>query len=83
MLLRALDCSGRRIGGCMVAGIGAGTEPTIFALARRGAMVFPGDRYLERNRWSDEAPAGMLIDPSHYCLLDVPARARHPVHSSA
>src|SRR6185437_13106074 len=52
MLLRALDCAGAASAGRMVAGIGAGTEPTIFALARRGAIVFAADRYLQRTRWS-------------------------------
>lgn len=83
MLLRALDCAGAASAGRMVAGIGAGTEPTIFALARRGAIVFPADRYLQRTRWSDEAPAGMLVDPSHYSPLDFPAGHVLPVHSSA
>src|SRR5512144_49067 len=72
MALRALDGSGCASRGKMGAGIGAGTEATIFALARRAALVFPVDRYLQRTVWSDVAPAGMLIDPSRYCVLDVP-----------
>jgi SAM-dependent methyltransferase len=83
MALRALDASGSAAAGRMIAGIGAGTEATIFALARRGALVFPVDRYLERTVWSDVAPAGMLIDPARYCPLVTPQGHVIPVHSSA
>ena len=72
MVLRALDLAGAASEGCMIAGIGAGTEPTLFALARRGALVFAADRYLHRTRWSDVAPAGMLVDPAQYCDAEVP-----------
>jgi SAM-dependent methyltransferase len=83
MALRVLDRNGFATSGRMVAGIGAGTEATIFALARRGCLVFPVDLYLQRTVWSDVAPAGMLIDPSRYCVLDVPQGHIIPVHSSA
>jgi SAM-dependent methyltransferase len=83
MALRALDLAGAANPGCMVAGIGAGTEATIFALARRHALVFPVDRYLERTVWSDVAPAGMLLDPARYSALATPRGHVIPIHSSA
>lgn len=83
MALLALDRAGAASEGSLVAGIGAGTESTIFALARRNAFVFPVDRYLHRTVWSDVAPAGMLIDPAQYCLLEVPQGHVIPVNSSA
>jgi SAM-dependent methyltransferase len=67
----------------LIAGIGAGTEATVFALARRGALVFAVDRYLERTAWSDTAPAGMLIDPTRYASFDMPRGHVIPVHSNA
>lgn len=83
MALRALDRAGAASAGHMIAGVGAGTEATIFAVARRGALVFPVDRYLDRTVWSDVAPAGMLIDPAQYSTLDLPQGHVIPVHSSA
>jgi SAM-dependent methyltransferase len=83
MALRALDEAGVAGKGSLIAGIGAGAEATIFALARRGCLVFPTDRYLQRSVWSDVAPAGMLIDPAQYCPLDVPRGNILPVNSNA
>lgn len=83
MALRALDREGFAGPGHLIAGIGAGTEATIFALARRGAVVFPVDRYLQRTVWSDVSPVGMLIDPARYCTLDVPRGHVVAIHSSA
>jgi SAM-dependent methyltransferase len=83
MLLRALDGAGAASAGRWIAGIGAGAEPIVFALARRKAFVFAVDSYLKRTRWSDEAPAGMLIDPARYSRLDVPTGHVIPIHSSA
>lgn len=83
MLLRALDRAGAASAGRMVAGVGAGTDPIIFALARRGVVVFPAERYLMRTRWSDEAPSGMMIDPAPYCHLDFPAGNVVAVYSNA
>lgn len=83
MALRTLDAEGCAMHGRWVAGIGAGTEATIFALARRGVLVFAVDRYLQQSVWSDVAPAGMLIDPSRYSARDVPRGRIVPVHSSA
>lgn len=83
MALRALDHGGCAQRGRIIAGIGAGTEATIFALARRGAIVFPVDRYLQRTVWSDVSPAGMLVEPARYCALEIPRGHVIPVHSSA
>jgi len=83
MTLRALDLQNVAGPGHLIAGVGAGTETTIFALARRGALVFPVDRYLERTAWSDVAPARMLVDPAHYSPVDYPPGNVIAVHSSA
>lgn len=83
MALRALDGAGLAAPGRLIAGIGAGTEATIFALARRKAIVVPVDRYLDRTVWSDVAPAGMMIDAAEYSPLPIPRGHVIPVHSSA
>ena len=83
MTLRAFDCEGVASSGHLIAGIGAGTETTLFALARRGAIVFAADRYLDRTAWSDVAPAGMLIDPREYSPIDYPQGRVIAVHASA
>jgi len=83
MALRAFDSQRVACTGHLIAGIGAGTETTIFALARRGALVFPVDRYLEQSAWSDVAPAGMLVDAAQYSAVDFPTGKVIPVHSSA
>ncbi len=81
--LRALDEAQAASAGSWVAGIGAGVEGTIFALARRGCLVFPIDRYLHRSVWSDVAPAGMMIDPTRFSQLPYPRGHVIPVHSNA
>jgi SAM-dependent methyltransferase len=83
MALRALDDAGVAREGHWIAGIGAGTDATTFALARRGAHVVAVDRYLARTPWSAGAPAGMLVDPARHCLLDVPRGHVIAVHSNA
>ncbi len=83
MALRALDRSGALRKDAMVVGIGAGTEATIFALARRGCLVFPVDRYLHRSVWSDVAPAGMMVDPARYSTLPYPRGRVISVNCSA
>jgi SAM-dependent methyltransferase len=83
MALRALDEAGVAGDGHWIAGIGAGTEATTFALARRGAHVVAVDRYLARTPWSAAAPAGMLVDPARHCLLDMPRGHVIAVHSNA
>jgi SAM-dependent methyltransferase len=83
MALRAFDRAGALRKGAMVAGIGAGTEATIFALARRGCLVYPVDRYLHRSVWSDVAPAGMMVNPARYSTLPYPRGRVVPVNCSA
>lgn len=83
MTLRVLDRERVASPGHLIAAVGAGTEATLFALARRGAVVFAVDRYLERTAWSDVAPAGMLIDPLQYSPTGHPRGHVIPVHSSA
>src|SRR4029079_10268923 len=81
--LRALDAAQAASPGSWVAGVGAGIEGTIFALARRGCLVFPVDRYLHRSVWSDVAPAGMMVDPARFSQLPFPRGHVIPVHSNA
>jgi len=81
--LRALDAAQAASPGSWVAGVGAGIEGTIFALARRGCLVFPVDRYLHRTVWSDVAPAGMMVDPARFSQLPFPRGHVIPVHSNA
>jgi SAM-dependent methyltransferase len=82
MTLRALDRAGVAGPGRMIAGIGVGTEVTMFALARRDCLVFAVDRYLHRSVWSDVAPAGMMIDPARYSALPFPRGHVIPVNGS-
>ena len=79
MALRSLAAVGA---GAWVAGIGAGSESTLYALARRGMRVFAVDRYLARTPWSDTASAGMLIDPARG-TRDVPRGQIVPIHANA
>lgn len=72
MALRAFEQAGASAFGRLIAGIGAGTDATLFSLARRGAVVLAVDRYLDRTPTSDASPAGMLIDPSRYTDVGTP-----------
>src|SRR6185312_9127948 len=83
MALRSLEAAGAASPGKWVAGIGAGSEPTLYALARRGAYVFAVDRYLARTPWSDAAPTGMMIDPERHGSIDAPHGRIIPLYSSA
>jgi SAM-dependent methyltransferase len=65
------------------AGIGAGTEQTTYALAARGCVVFPTDRYLEVTPWSDVAPAGMMVRPAQYTKFKFDCGNVLPVHTDA
>lgn len=83
MALRALDRQQVALSGRLIAGVGAGVEPTIFALARRGAVVLAADRYLDQTTWSDTSPAGMVIDPAPYSGIDYPPGNVIGVHADA
>jgi len=83
MMLRALSDHGVLRPGALLAGIGAGTEETTFALAAKGCVVFPTDRYLENTPWSDVAPAGMMVRPSQFSEYEYPRGAVIPVHTDA
>ncbi len=83
MMLRALSELGVIRPGALLAGIGAGTEETSFALAAKGCVVFPTDRYLEATPWSDVAPAGMMVRPKQYSDYDYPQGGIIPVHTDA
>lgn len=83
MMLRVLSECGVLRKGALIAGIGAGTEETTFALAARGCVVFPTDRYLEVTPWSDVAPAAMMVRPEQYTQLEHDPRNVIPVHTDA
>jgi len=83
MALRALDSAGAAGPGRRIAGIGAGAGALVFALARRGAMVFAVDRYLEHAAEAlHVAPAGMLARPDSYVAAPIPRGHVLGVHSS-
>jgi SAM-dependent methyltransferase len=83
MMLRTLSEHGVLRPGALLAGIGAGTEETTFALAAKGCVVFPTDRYLEVTPWSDVAPAGMMVRPTQFSQFDCPRGSIIPVHTDA
>jgi SAM-dependent methyltransferase len=83
MMLRTLTEFGVLRPGALLVGIGAGTEETTFALASKGCIVFPTDRYLEQTPWSDVAPAGMMVRPSQYSQFDDSRGAVIPMHTDA
>jgi SAM-dependent methyltransferase len=83
MMLRTLSEVGILRPRALLAGIGAGTEDTTYALAAQGCIVFPCDRYLEQTPWSDVAPAGMMVRPAQYSQFDYPTGAVIPVHTDA
>jgi SAM-dependent methyltransferase len=83
MMLRTLTDLGVIRPGALLAGIGAGTEETTFALAAKGCVVFPTDRYLELTPWSDVAPAGMVVRPEQYSEYAYPRGGVIPIHSDA
>jgi SAM-dependent methyltransferase len=83
MSLRALDSAGAAAPGRRIAGIGAGAGALVFALARRGAMVFAVDRYLEHVTEAPHvAPSGMLDRPDSYVAAPIPRGHVLGVHSS-
>ncbi|HEV2759025.1 MAG TPA: class I SAM-dependent methyltransferase [Acidimicrobiales bacterium] len=47
-----------------ILGVAAGTEDTIFYLARHVRQVFATDRYLSSGPWQPVAPISMLLDPA-------------------
>jgi SAM-dependent methyltransferase len=83
MMLKSFDDHGLIAPGKLFAGIGAGTEQTTFALASKGCITFPADRYLEVTPWSDVAPAPMMLRPRQYSNFDYPVGSVIPVHSDA
>jgi SAM-dependent methyltransferase len=83
MMLRTFTECGTIQPRAVFVGIGAGTEQTTFALAAKGCIVYPVDRYLETTPWSDVAPAGMMVRPSQYTNFQYPRGSVIPVHSDA
>jgi SAM-dependent methyltransferase len=49
-----------------VLGVGAGNEPTIFALTNRVGRVFATDLYLQGGDWRESAHASMLVEPGRH-----------------
>src|SRR4030095_6328016 len=71
--LRALDSAGAVGPERRIAGIGAGAGTLVFALARRGTMVFAVDRYLENaDALLHVAPIAMLDRPDSYVAAPIP-----------
>jgi SAM-dependent methyltransferase len=83
MMLRALDAHNVLRPGALIAGVGAGTEQTTFALAARGCVVFPSDRYLEATPWSDVAPPSMMLAPAIFTNFQFPVGHVIPIHGDA
>lgn len=63
MAVRALRHYGALRPDATVLGVAAGTEDTIFYLARHVRQVFATDRYLSSGPWQPVAPISMLLDP--------------------
>jgi SAM-dependent methyltransferase len=83
MALRTFDEMELLQPGALFVGIGAGIEQTTFALASRGCVVFPTDRYLERTPWSDVAPPGMMLLPDNFSNFTFERGHVIPVHTDA
>lgn len=63
MAVRALRHFGALRPDATVLGVAAGTEDTIFYLARHVRQVVATDRYLSSGPWQPVAPISMLLDP--------------------
>ena len=83
MTLRTFDELDISRNGALIAGVGAGTEQTTFALASLGCVVFPTDRYLDVTPWSDTAPTGMMVRPQQYTGIKFNVGNVIPVHGDA
>jgi FkbM family methyltransferase len=53
-----------------ILGVAAGTEDTVFYLARHVRQVFATDRYLSSGPWQPVAPIAMLLDPGAVAPTD-------------
>jgi SAM-dependent methyltransferase len=81
MRLKTFDDFGMIRPGAMICGVGAGAGPTTFALADRGCIVFPTDRYLEVTPRSEVAPASMMVRPGQYTRRPYARGSVVPIHS--
>jgi FkbM family methyltransferase len=70
MAVRALRHFGALRPDAAVLGVAAGTEDTIFYLARHVRQVFATDRYLSSGPWQPVAPISMLLDPEAVARTD-------------
>ena len=64
MAARAIRHFGALRPDAVILGVAAGTEDTIFYLARHVRQVFATDRYLSSGLWQPVAPIAMLLDPA-------------------
>lgn len=64
MAARAIRHFGALRPDATILGVAAGTEDTIFYLARHVRQVFATDRYLSSGPWQPVAPIAMLLDPA-------------------
>lgn len=81
MRLKTFDDFGVVMPGALICGVGAGAEPTTFALADKGCIVFPVDRYLEVTARSGVTPASMMVRPGQYTRRPYARGSVVPVHS--
>ncbi|MGI8983960.1 MAG: class I SAM-dependent methyltransferase [Acidimicrobiales bacterium] len=70
MAVRALRHFGALRPDATVLGVAAGTEDTIFYLARHVRQVFATDRYLSAGPWQPVAQITMLLDPEAVAPTD-------------
>jgi SAM-dependent methyltransferase len=79
MAVRTLGDLGVLHDRAQVLGIGAGNEPTIFALTRRVRRVYATDLYLEGGDWRESANTSMLFDPGRHWPSATPWNPRRLV----
>ncbi|MGI8809106.1 MAG: FkbM family methyltransferase [Acidimicrobiales bacterium] len=70
MAVRALRHFGALRPDATILGVAAGTEDTVFYLARHVRQVFATDRYLSSGPWQPVAPIAMLLDPTAVAPTD-------------
>lgn len=66
MAIRALDQGGILHDEAELLGVGAGNEPTLYALTNRVRRVFATDLYAGTGQWKESAATAMLVDPGRY-----------------
>ncbi|MDR3467169.1 MAG: methyltransferase domain-containing protein [Xanthobacteraceae bacterium] len=83
MTMRAFDRHGLLGSGALVAGIGAGIESPLYALAAGGCVVVAADRYLDATPRAVLTPAGMMARPESFTSISYPRGNIIPVNADA